>query len=62
MALIGEQFAIDVAFLPIGDNFTMGPKDAAAAAHLLKAKSCTSSLQHIPTDQTRSRRFYRLAA
>ncbi len=38
MALIGEQFAIDVAFLPIGDNFTMGPKDAAVAAHLLKAK------------------------
>jgi L-ascorbate metabolism protein UlaG (beta-lactamase superfamily) len=39
MALIGEQFDIDVAFLPIGDNFTMGPKDAATAAHLLKAKT-----------------------
>lgn len=38
MALFGNAFDIDVAFLPIGDNFTMGPKDAAAAAHLLKAK------------------------
>lgn len=38
MALLGEQFDIDVAFLPIGDNFTMGPQDAATAAGLLKVK------------------------
>ena len=38
MALLGEQFDIDVAFLPIGDNFTMGPQDAATAAGLLQAK------------------------
>lgn len=38
MKLIGEMNDIDVAFLPIGDNFTMGPEDAAVAATWLKAK------------------------
>ncbi|MEH7108183.1 metal-dependent hydrolase [Bacillus sp. JJ1764] len=38
MKLIGERHPIDVAFLPIGDNFTMGPEDAAYAAQLLQAK------------------------
>ena len=38
MKLIGERNTIDVAFLPIGDNFTMGPEDAAYAAELLKPK------------------------
>ncbi|MDP4171733.1 MAG: metal-dependent hydrolase [Bacillota bacterium] len=38
MKLIGERHPLDVAFLPIGDNFTMGPEDAAYAAQLLKAK------------------------
>lgn len=38
MELIGERHPIDAAFLPIGDNFTMGPEDAAYAAKLLKAK------------------------
>ncbi|MBS4208774.1 metal-dependent hydrolase [Bacillus sp. FJAT-50079] len=38
MKLIGERHPIDVAFLPIGDNFTMGPEDAALAAKFLKAK------------------------
>ncbi|PAB01889.1 metal-dependent hydrolase [Enterococcus canintestini] len=38
MALFGEAFAIDVAFLPIGDNFTMGPNEAASAAKRLRAK------------------------
>lgn len=36
MKLIGERNNIDVAFLPIGDNFTMGPEDAAYAVQLLK--------------------------
>lgn len=39
MELIGNRHGIDVAFLPIGDFFTMGPEDAAYAAELLKAKS-----------------------
>ncbi|MGG0656344.1 metal-dependent hydrolase [Rummeliibacillus pycnus] len=38
MKLIGENHPIDVAFLPIGDNFTMGPEDAARAAQFLKPK------------------------
>lgn len=38
MKLIGERHKIDVAFLPIGDNFTMGPEDAAYAVSLLKPK------------------------
>ncbi|WP_433743650.1 metal-dependent hydrolase [Falsibacillus pallidus] len=38
MKLIGDRHPIDVAFLPIGDNFTMGPEDAAYAAELLQAK------------------------
>jgi L-ascorbate metabolism protein UlaG (beta-lactamase superfamily) len=38
LKLIGERHEIDLAFLPIGDNFTMGPEDAALAAQFLKAK------------------------
>ncbi|TLQ49456.1 metal-dependent hydrolase [Ruoffia tabacinasalis] len=38
MKLIGEKNEIDLAFIPIGDNFTMGPDDAAVAAKWLKAK------------------------
>ncbi len=36
MELIGKRHPIDVAFLPIGDNFTMGPTDAAFAVELLR--------------------------
>ncbi|MCD8508673.1 MAG: metal-dependent hydrolase [Bacillus sp. (in: Bacteria)] len=38
MKLIGEMNNIDLAFLPIGDNFTMGPEDAVVAANWIKAK------------------------
>ncbi|MDT8859402.1 metal-dependent hydrolase [Alkalihalobacillus sp. MEB130] len=38
LKLIGERNTIDVAFLPIGDNFTMGPEDASIAAEWLQAK------------------------
>ncbi|MFF2755188.1 metal-dependent hydrolase [Psychrobacillus sp. NPDC058041] len=38
MQLIGARNNIDVAFLPIGDNFTMGPEDAAYATKLLKTR------------------------
>jgi L-ascorbate metabolism protein UlaG (beta-lactamase superfamily) len=37
MKLIGEE-GIDVAILPIGDNFTMGPDDALKAVKLLQPK------------------------
>ena len=38
MELLGRRHQIDLALLPIGDNFTMGPFDAAEAAKMLKAK------------------------
>jgi L-ascorbate metabolism protein UlaG (beta-lactamase superfamily) len=38
MALIGRH-GIDLALLPIGDNFTMGPDDALEAVRLLKPKA-----------------------
>ncbi len=38
MKLIGERHPIDVAFVPIGDNFTMGPDDAAAAVEFLNPR------------------------
>jgi L-ascorbate metabolism protein UlaG (beta-lactamase superfamily) len=37
MKLIGEE-GIDLAILPIGDNFTMGPDDALRAAKLIEPK------------------------
>jgi L-ascorbate metabolism protein UlaG (beta-lactamase superfamily) len=38
MRLIGEDAPIDLALLPIGDHFTMGPKDAAKAVEFLRPK------------------------
>ncbi len=38
MALIGELFAPDLALLPIGDHYTMGPRLAAKALELLRTK------------------------
>jgi L-ascorbate metabolism protein UlaG (beta-lactamase superfamily) len=35
MKLIGELYAPDLALLPIGDHFTMGPREAALAIRLL---------------------------
>ena len=37
MKLIGDE-KLDLALVPIGDNFTMGPDDALRAAKLLRAK------------------------
>jgi L-ascorbate metabolism protein UlaG (beta-lactamase superfamily) len=38
MALIGRRHPIDLALLPIGDNFTMGPEDALEAVRLLNPR------------------------
>ena len=35
MKIFGERYAPSIAFLPIGDRFTMGPATAARAAELL---------------------------
>ena len=38
MRLIGEMNRLHVALLPIGDNYTMGMRDAVRAAEMLKAQ------------------------
>jgi L-ascorbate metabolism protein UlaG (beta-lactamase superfamily) len=38
MQLIGRIYAPDVAVLPIGDHYTMGPREAAVAVELLGAR------------------------
>jgi L-ascorbate metabolism protein UlaG (beta-lactamase superfamily) len=40
MELIGRIYAPDLAVLPIGDHFTMGPREAAVALELLGTKRC----------------------
>jgi len=39
MKLIAELYEPEIAFLPIGDLFTMGPREAAAAARMLNVKT-----------------------
>lgn len=56
MKLIGELNHIDLAFLPIGDNFTMGPEDAKLAAEWSRRKTGRAgALQYIPGHRTRPR-------
>jgi L-ascorbate metabolism protein UlaG (beta-lactamase superfamily) len=43
MALIARLYEPDVAVLPIGDHFTMGPREAAVALELLGVKRCVPS-------------------
>jgi L-ascorbate metabolism protein UlaG (beta-lactamase superfamily) len=40
MQLIGRIYQPDVALLPIGDHFTMGPREAAVALELLGVRRC----------------------
>ena len=40
MQLIGRIYEPDLAVLPIGDHYTMGPKEAAVALELLGVKRC----------------------
>ena len=40
MQLIGRLYEPDLAVLPIGDFYTMGPKQAALALELLGVKRC----------------------
>jgi L-ascorbate metabolism protein UlaG (beta-lactamase superfamily) len=39
MAIIRELYAPEIVMLPIGDHFTMGPREAAYACNLLKPKA-----------------------
>jgi L-ascorbate metabolism protein UlaG (beta-lactamase superfamily) len=38
MKMIGDRHNIDIAFIPIGDHYTMGPDDALQAAEWYRAK------------------------
>ena len=40
MQLIGRIYSPDLVVLPIGDHYTMGPREAAVALELLGAKRC----------------------
>jgi len=40
MQLIGRIYAPDIAVIPVGDHYTMGPREAAVALELLGAKRC----------------------
>jgi L-ascorbate metabolism protein UlaG (beta-lactamase superfamily) len=40
MQLIGRIYSPDVAILPIGDHYTMGPREAAVALELLGVNHC----------------------
>ena len=59
MQLLGRAFDVDVAILPIGDHFTMGPRQAGIALDLLGAERCipvhygTFPLLHGTPDQLR---------
>jgi L-ascorbate metabolism protein UlaG (beta-lactamase superfamily) len=59
MQLIGRIYGPDVAVLPIGDHFTMGPLEASVALELLGVKRCipchygTFPLLHGTPDQLR---------
>lgn len=60
MQLIGRLYSPDVAVLPIGDHFTMGPSEAALALELLGVSRCvpvhwgTFPLLHGNPDQLRA--------
>jgi L-ascorbate metabolism protein UlaG (beta-lactamase superfamily) len=43
MQLIGRIYEPDLVVLPIGDHYTMGPREAAVALELLGAKRCVPS-------------------
>ena len=40
MQLIGPIYQPDVAVLPIGDRYTMGPRESAVALELLDVRRC----------------------
>jgi len=39
MAIIHDLYGPEIAMLPIGDHYTMGPREAAYACNLLKPKT-----------------------
>ncbi|MEL7002844.1 MAG: metal-dependent hydrolase [Bacteroidota bacterium] len=62
MKLIQEEFDIDVAFLPIGDNFTMGINDAVKATQFVGASTVIAmhfdTFPYIKTDHEEAKRKF----
>ena len=48
MALIRTLYELELAFLPIGDVFTMSPKEARLACELVKPKKVIPMHWHVP--------------
>ena len=56
MQLIGRIYEPDVAILPIGDHFTMGPREAAVALELLGVQALRAlPLRHVPAPDRHAR-------
>ena len=56
MQLIARIYEPDVAVLPIGDHFTMGPREAAVALELLGVKRCVAMpLRNLPAPHRHAR-------
>lgn len=63
MQLVARKQPVDVAFLPIGDHFTMGSDDAAYAATLLQAKTVVPiHYNTFPTIKADPQEFIRMLA
>jgi len=55
MVIIGELYRPDAAMLPIGDFYTMGPREAAIAVWMLGVKYVIPhALRHIPRSNRHS--------
>ena len=58
MQLIEQLYHPELAFLPIGDLYTMSPREAALACRLLKAEeSGAHALRHLPAAHRPARRI-----
>jgi L-ascorbate metabolism protein UlaG (beta-lactamase superfamily) len=63
MKLIAEEFNLDFALLPIGDNFTMGIEDAAKAADFVDCQNIVGihydTFPYIEIDHEYAQRYFR---
>ncbi len=62
MKLLGENYKIDFAFLPIGDNFTMGINDAIICSDFIKCNQIIAmhydTFEHIKINQNNARKSF----
>lgn len=65
MKLIGEYRSINFAFLPIGDNFTMGPENAMIASEFINCSDIIGmhydTFGYIQIDKTEAQRKFELS-